>query len=214
MTDTLIKDAQSFLRTLTQNNTKDWWEDNKATYTEKLKTPALALLDALTPQLADVCGDPVKPKLFRPHRDVRFSKDKTPYKTYLHMLWTPQTGGRADPAYFFGINTDSVTIGTGMMGFDKDVLADWRKMVDLDGKRISGIVDDLKAQGFDHWGDPPLKRVPKPWDADHPHADLLRRKTCVMTRPLTEYGPLQDTLMDAFKTANPLTKMLTGIAFG
>lgn len=210
----LITDAQTFLRALEANNTKAWWDDNKTTYDTKLKAPALKLLEALTPHLADLADDPVKPKLFRPHRDVRFSKDKTPYKTYLHMLWTPQTGGRADPAYFFGINTNSVTIGTGMMGFDKDLLADWRKMVDLDGPRIGGIVDALKAQGFDHWGEPALKRVPKPWDADHPQADLLRRKSCVMTRPLTDETPLKDALMAAFTQANPLTKMLTGIAYG
>lgn len=214
MTDTLIDDAQRFLRTLDKNNRKDWWEEHKDTYVTKLKQPSLALLDRLTPRLAALAGDPVKPKLFRPHRDVRFSKDKTPYKTYLHMLWTPQTGGRADPAYFFGIDPTSVTIGTGMMGFDKDLLEDWRKMVDLDGDRIGGIVADLQAKGFQHWGEPALKRVPKPWDPDHPLGDLLRRKSLVMTAPLTITGSLDDSLMAAFETANPLTKMLTGIAFG
>lgn len=211
---TLITDAQKFLNELAQNNTKTWWDANKNTYDTRLKSPALALLDQITPHLAALTGDDITAKLFRPHRDVRFSKDKTPYKTHLHMLWRPNTGGRADPAYFFGINLDSVVVGTGMMGFDKEVLADWRKMVDLDGPRIGGIVQNLKDHGFAHRGEPDLKRVPKPWDADHPHADLLRRKSVVMTRPLAPKGDLASEIMAAFKQAHPLPDMLGRIAYG
>ena len=214
MPDTLIKDAQAFLRQLAQNNEKAWWEDHKDDFAAKLKAPALALLDDLAPALAELSGDPVKPKLFRQHRDVRFSKDKTPYKTHLHMMWTVRTGGRAEPAYFFGIDPGGAVAAAGMMGLDKDVLSDWRKMVDLDAERIGGIVAGLKAHGFDHWHEPELKRVPKPWDADHPLEELLRRKSMVMSKPITPDKPLSDALLDAFAQATPLNRLMGGIAFG
>ena len=214
MADSLIKDAQSFLRKLEKNNRRPWWEENKATYVEKLKEPALALLENLSPKLQELAGDPVKTKLFRPHRDVRFSKDKTPYTTHLHMMWQIEAGGRANPAFFFGINTTRAFVGAGMMGFDKDLLEDWRKMVDLDGDRIGSLVAGLQSEGFTHWQEPELKRVPKPWTADHPLADLLRRKSLVMSAPLPPDRPLKDALITIFARATPLNKMLGGIAFG
>lgn len=214
MSDRLIKDAQTFLRKLEKNNERPWWEENKPAYVEKLKEPALALLNDLAEPLQQLAGDPVKTKLFRPHRDVRFSKDKTPYTTHLHMMWQVETGGRANPAYFFGINTTRAFVGAGMMGFEKDLLDDWRKMVDLDGDRIGGLVAGLQSDGFAHWQQPELKRVPKPWTADHPLADLLRRKSLVMSAPLPADMPLKEALTTIFARATPLIKMLAGIAFG
>ncbi|MBT8410855.1 MAG: DUF2461 domain-containing protein [Octadecabacter sp.] len=89
MFSTLIADAQTFLRSLAQNNSRDWFHANKPRYDSALRDPALALLDEMTPRLATLTGYAITPKLFRPHRDVRFSKNKTPYKTHLHMMWTP-----------------------------------------------------------------------------------------------------------------------------
>ena len=70
----LIPEARAFLSELAQNNTRDWFNDNKPRYEQQLKTPALHLLD----QVAAQVGDGVTTKLFRPQRDIRFSKDKTP----------------------------------------------------------------------------------------------------------------------------------------
>jgi uncharacterized protein (TIGR02453 family) len=209
--DSLITDAKAFYAGLDANNNRDWWTANKSTYETKLKVPALALLDDLATKLQGLTGHPVTPKLFRPHRDVRFSKDKTPYNTHLHMMWSVAGGGRQDPVFYFGIGLDYVSAGAGLMGFEGGVLDDWRKMVDLDGDRIAGIVASVEKAGFALW-EPGLKRVPPPYDKSHPHERLLRMKGLVASRELGGMGPLPDRLMAAFTACWPIDEMLIGIA--
>lgn len=209
--DTLITNARAFLTKLDANNTRDWWQENKATYDTKLKAPALALLDDLSTPLSELTDTPIKSKLFRPHRDVRFSKDKTPYNTHLHMMWQLDGDAPQMPVFFFGIGLDYVTMGAGMMGFDKPVLANWRKMVDLDTDRIMGIVKGVEDQGFS-LREPALKRVPSPYDQDHPAGRLLRMKGAVASGELAGSGPLTDQIMAACRTLWPFNDMLISIA--
>jgi len=211
MSENLIQTAQVFYKDLAANNTKAWWAAHRGTYDDVLKPAALALMGDLAPAISDVADMPVKLKLFRPHRDVRFSKDKTPYKTHLHMMWTLNGDGRQNPVFFFGIGEDYVTVGSGMMGFDKPVLEDWRKFVDLDAKRIIGIVDGVTTDGF-RLRDPALKRVPAAYPADHPAAHLLRMKGCVASKDIGQPADLHDAILNACKQVAPLTALLVQIA--
>lgn len=169
--DRLIPDARAFLGELKNNNSRDWFTAQKARYDADLKAPALALLDQVAADLERQTGDKVETKLFRPHRDVRFSKDKTPYHEHLHMLWT--TPGMA---WFFGISPDYISAGGGRMGMQKETLDAFRARVDAAGDGLQAELDALAAEGF-RIGEPDLKRVPRPYDADHPHGALLRRKS-------------------------------------
>lgn len=214
-TDPLIATAQPFYAALQAHNSRDWWQQNRATYDDRIKPAASALLDDLTPRLAALTGEAIRPKLFRPHRDVRFSKDKRPYKTHLHMMWSVAAEGRQDPAFFFGIDVASVFVGFGITGFDRPVLDDWRKLVDLDAARIGGIIAAAERQGFRLW-EPALKRVPPPYGADHPMGRLLRMKGLVATRPLATRplarpGPLPDRLMATFTDAMPVMAFLLSL---
>lgn len=209
--ETLIPDARAFLRALSKNNNRDWWQGNKARYDAQLKVPALALLADLTPQIASLGDLPVTAKLFRPHRDVRFSKDKTPYKTHLHMMWTLETGARQDVVFFFGIGRDYITAGAGRMGFDKPVLEDWRKFVDLDTDRVQGIIADVTAKGA-VLREPALKRVPPPYPKDHPAAELLRMKGLVAQMALPPQGDLVPQIMTAFRDLWPINALLIQVA--
>lgn len=211
MFDTLIADALKFLRALSRDNSRDWFHAHKADYDVKLRDPAKALLDHMAPKLATLTGYPVTTKLFRANRDVRFSKNKTPYNTHLHMMWGVQTGTRQDPALFFGINTQEVTVATGMMAFSKDVLMDWRKMVDLDGAYIADKILIARAAGFSTW-EPELKRVPPPFDKDHTHGELLRHKGLVVAAHPDLSHDLPAKLEAAFEAAWPVSDMLIGIA--
>ena len=208
---TLIPSAQRFYADLAANNTRDWWQAHRATYDDALRDPALALLDALSAPLADLTCAPVQTKLFRPHRDVRFSRDKTPYTTHLHMMWHMQSDAPQSPVFFFGIGVDYVTIGAGIMEFDKPVLTNWRQMVDLDTARITGIVGAVTAHGFTLRA-PALKRVPPPYAQDHPAAELLRMKGVVASRELTGTAPLPDRIMQGFMQIWPLNALLLSIA--
>ena len=211
MSNTLISTAQTFYAALSDNNNKEWWAQNRVTYDDTLKPAALALLDDLAPKLAHITDTPVTPKLFRPHRDVRFSKDKTPYKTHLHMMWTLDVPARQAPVFFFGIGVDYVSAGTGIMVFDKPVLEDWRKFVDLDTTRVNQIIGAVEAQGF-ALRDPALKRVPSAYPADHPAARLLRMKGCVASKDIGTPADLSRTLLDAFEDLAPLAALLLQIA--
>lgn len=82
----LIPEARAFLSELATHNERNWFTEHKSRYETELKAPALLLLDQVAHDIGRKTGNPPKPKLFRPHRDVRFSKDKTPYTTYLHMM--------------------------------------------------------------------------------------------------------------------------------
>jgi uncharacterized protein (TIGR02453 family) len=209
--DPIITNARSFLQDLNANNNRDWWQEHKAIYDTQLKAPALALMDDLCAPLQQLTGVPVVPKLFRPHRDVRFSKDKTPYNTHLHMMWQVAADAPQNPVFFFGIGLDYVTAGAGMMGFDKPVLSNWRKMVDLDTARIAGLIARIEDQGFG-LREPALKRVPSPFGQDHAAARLLRMKGVVASRELAGKGPLQKQLEDSFASLWPLNNLLISIA--
>ena len=207
---TLISDSRAFLNTLADNNTKDWFTENKPTYETQLKAPALALLDTLAASLKKQTGQVPSTKLFRPHRDVRFSKDKTPYHLHLHMLWsTPPVG------YFFGIGRDYLAVGGGIMGFDKDQLTHWRAAFDgPKGVQLAGAIADLQTQSA-RMDDPELKRVPAPYDKDHPNAALLKRKSCTVWFDFEESditkGGLVPQLETAFQKLQPLTQLLAAL---
>ena len=210
--DRMIETARTFYAALAQSNTKEWWDDHRETYDTILKPSAEALLHDITPLLAKRTGVKIEEKLFRPNRDVRFSKDKTPYKTHIHMMWTMKTGGRQEPVFFFGVSPDYVTVGGGLKTFDKAVLDDWRKMVDLDGDRIGEIIAALVKKGF-VLDEPDLKRVPQPYAADHPLAEHLKRKGMVARRSLG-LGPIPEAIMVAFDALAPFNTMLADIAEG
>lgn len=201
----MIQTGRQFYKELAENNTKDWWSENRATYDDVLKPGALALLQELKPAVSDLAETEVSTKLFRPYRDVRFSKDKTPYKPHLHILWQTPNG----PAWFFGMSHEYLTVGGGVMSFEKPVLDNWRKFVDLDADRVAGIFAALTAKGF-VLREPALKRVPSPYPADHPNADHLRRKACVATRPISGQ-PLTDAILSGFRDLKPMNDLLTQV---
>lgn len=213
MTAALIETAQGFYAQLAQNNSRNWWTTNRAPYDEVLKPQALTLSDDLTPYASDLLDCLIKPKLFRPHRDVRFSKDKTPYKTHLHMMWQAQDpDATQSPVFFFGIGLDYVSVGAGIMGFDKGGgLPDWRTMLDLDTNRIAQIMDQLNALGY-HFRETALKRVPSPYPADHKMAHSMRMKGCVANRDIGTPDKLPQTIKRCFEGRTPLNKLLIQIA--
>lgn len=210
MTD-IIKTAQEFYATLAQNNSKDWWQENRGTYDNTLKPFAQSLLEAMAPKLKTLSDTDVTTKLFRPHRDVRFSKDKTPYKTNVHMMWRLTAEAPQSPVFFFGIGLDYVMAGAGMMGFDKPVLENWRKFADMDHARLTGILDGVAAKGFAA-REPQLKRIPSTYEKDHPGGELLRRKGLIMSKGLGHPNDLEAELFKAFSDLWPVNDLLISIA--
>ena len=207
----LIPEARAFLSDLAAHNNRDWFQDHKAQYDSTLKTPATLLLDQIAFDMTRKNGRTLTPKLFRPHRDLRFSKDKTPYHTHLHMMWT---SGASGPALFLGISPDYVRVGGGLMQFDKTTLPDWRTAVSgAFGTQVQSRLDLLAKDGL--LADAPeLKRVPSPYAKDHPQSDLLRRKGLAVwadVSPSDWASPLA-ALNRSFGQISPLIDLLeTGL---
>ena len=192
--ETLVPDAVAFLDTLKANNNRDWFQANKTDYETTVKHPAKAFGATVAAALLELTGEEHTAKLFRVNRDVRFSKDKTPYNTHLHLLWSAGSG----PGWFFGVSSDYVTAGCGVMAFDKNQLARWRAKVDKDGDAVAAICADLVSARF-RIDKPELKRVPPPFDKDHPHGTLLRHKGLAAWKDVAGKGSPLPRLTSAFK---------------
>lgn len=205
---TLLADARMFLSDLADNNSRDWFNANKGRYDSLLKRPSERLLADVAPFLEEQTGGPVRRKLFRPHRDVRFSEDKTPYHTHLHLMWSRPDGR----AWMLGLSAEYATAGAGIMRFENHQLDRWRDHVS--GPEGEGLEHPLNAGGW-RLDAPDLKRVPQPFSADHPRADLLRRKGLVVWRDGLDAGLMDDplaTLRNSFADMTPVSDWLATIA--
>lgn len=203
--ETMVPEVRAFLGALAANNSRGWFQANKADYEAALKAPAEALLAVVAEELAAMTEAPVETKLFRINRDIRFSKDKTPYHTHLHMLWRPRDS--EGPAWMFGIARDYVKAGWGQMAFPNAALDAWRDL--MGGAAGAAAAATIAATGLSPSA-PDLKRVPAPWPQDHPRADHLRRKGLMLWADVADARP--GTLMEVFARAEPARRALAGLA--
>jgi len=161
-------EAVEFYEGLEADNSKAYWQDHKAVYERCVKAPMQALLAELEPEFGPG-------RIFRPHRDVRFSTDKSPYKT---NCAAQLAGG------YVSISADELFCGGGLYMPAPDQLARYRAAVldDTGGDDLARIVTTLREQGYDVTAHEVLKTAPKGVDKEHPRIDLLRHKGIVMTR--------------------------------
>lgn len=204
----MLDRAQAFYGALARNNSKDWFEPRKAQWKADIEGPATLLTEIVAEELSRMTGLGHTPKLFRIYRDVRFSGDKTPYKTRLGMLWSPVEPA---PQFYFGIDPDRTHVGCAAQGLDKDGITRFRALVDRDGDRLQQLIDDSGGT-LTSIGAAPLKRVPKPYAADHPHAELLRRRSLALSLPLADGWRAGDglvaALIDRFQVLMPVRDFL------
>lgn len=212
-------DTQAFLRDLRANNARDWFNANKKTYERVLKTPAEAFVAELRPRLEALAGVKLGGKVFRIHRDVRFSKDKSPYNTHMHLGFQHQREGgepRRRGGFYFGIDPDAVTLGVGAFDFGPADLDRYRKAVadDHEGGELAKILAGLGARQHDA----DLKRVPAPYPADHPRGALLKHKGLNVWRDLdgTPVGSpdLVDAVVAEFEAMDAINVWLTEVLEG
>jgi uncharacterized protein (TIGR02453 family) len=165
--------AFDFYDDLEMDNTRSFWEAHKATYDVAVRAPMVALTEALGPEFGAA-------KVFRPYRDVRFAKDKTPYKTHqgAFVAAAPATG------WYLEIAAPGFRVGAGFYHAESADLARIRTAIDEDrrGKELEHLLAHLQSAGFELGGDR-LKTSPRGFAADHPRIDLLRHKSLVLGRP-------------------------------
>ncbi len=167
--------ALDFYDDLEVDNSKAFWDAHKEVYRTAVAVP----MTALTEELADEFGPA---KMFRPYRDVRFSKDKTPYKTHqgAFVAVGPATG------YYVQLGAAGVRVGAGFYEASAERLTALRRAIDdgRHGVELEKIVAKLQRKGWEIGGET-LKTAPRGWDADHPRIALLRHKSLTVGR---DYG--------------------------
>ncbi len=215
MTVSFPQGGMDFLVDLAANNQRDWFQANKARYEAELKRPAQALVEALNAELERFSADHVTPPgkaLRRIHRDTRFSKDKTPYNTRIwagfHDLSRPKG---ASAGFYLGISPMGVGVGAGLWMAPKDRLAGLLGAIAQQPAQLVGLLDDLAADYGPPQGDK-LKRVPRPWDADHAGAEQLKHKGLYLKRDLglelATSPELVPTVAGCFRELLPLVRYL------
>lgn len=180
----LPQEGVQFLRDLEANNNRDWFEAHRETYQSQLLEPMQNFVDALGMRLQQtfpqIDFDPAangSGSLTRIYRDVRFSKNKDPYKPWLAVrLWHGPFGRKVGPGFFVRVTSDGIGLFAGCWHFDKPILAAWREWVDR-GTRMDELakaVADMVARGVTGVGGLTYKRVPRGYDKDHARAELLK----------------------------------------
>jgi uncharacterized protein (TIGR02453 family) len=212
-------EAIGFLADLAANNDRTWFTPRKAQYAELVKRPLEALCVALqerfTARGLPLTADPAHSP-FRVYRDVRFSKDKSPYKPYASARF-PMAGG--GPGAYVHIEPGEIFAGGGLWQPEPPVLARWRQIVASDPAQVRAAVEDpgfAAAYGM-VYGDR-LTRVPTGYPKDSPDADLLTLKDIIFRRRLADAdvisADLPDLLADSYEVAMPVFTLLAGIAAG
>lgn len=160
-------EAILFYEGLLADNSKTYWTAHKDVYERAVRQPMQALLEELAP------GFHAEVTLFRPYRDVRFSKDKSPYKTaqggFLEMV--------SGVGYYMQIDADGVLVGGGFHSQDREQIARFRAAIDSDltGPQLEEITRKLAKAGFEIGGNQ-VKTRPRGVAPDHPRLELMRRE--------------------------------------
>jgi uncharacterized protein (TIGR02453 family) len=201
--------ALDFYDDLEVDNTKSFWEAHKDVYATAVKAPMTALCHALEPEFGPG-------KVFRPYRDVRFAKDKTPYKTHqgAFVAAGPSMG------WYVELSPRGVRVGAGFYEASGERLAAIRAAIDDDrtGPALRRTLTRLEKDGFDIGGER-LKTSPRGYDADHPRIELLRHKQVIAGK---SYGfekvihspEVLDMVRDDWRALKPLVTWLTRAVSG
>ena len=195
--------ALEFYRDLEQDNTRAFWLAHKDTYERDVKAP----FEALSELVADEFG---ALRVFRPNRDVRFSKDKSPYKTRCYAI----TEGEGGESYYLEVSASGLVVATGYWMMANDQLDRYRRAVDDDyaGRELERIMADLAAQELRNEA-PGLKTAPRGYPRDHPRIALLRQKSVAVMRrfPPTRWlgtPAAADPIVEVWRAGGPMNAWL------
>jgi uncharacterized protein (TIGR02453 family) len=193
-------EALDFYEGLEADNSKTYWNDHKELYQEAVLAPAEELMARLEPELGDG-------KIFRPNRDLRFSADKSPYKTHVGVYF--EHGG------YVQLSARGLASGLGMYHLAADQLDRYRKAVaeDVTGRELERVIAKLAKGGVPVVGMDSLKTAPRGYPKDHPRIGLLRHKGLIAwqeweVEPWLSTPEAADRLLAFLRGARPLQDWL------
>ena len=195
------EEALDFYDGLAADNSKSYWSEHKAIYEQMVLLP----MTELTEELAAEFGEP---KIFRPYRDVRFSADKSPYKTHIGAV----IGGTG----YVQLSAEGLGAGAGMWQMGPEHLERYRAAVASDdpGAELEQVIALIEKADVTVHGHGALKSAPRGYPADHPRIALLRYKGLTAWKqwpvePWLETAAAKDHLISFFRTVQPLCSWLT-----
>jgi uncharacterized protein (TIGR02453 family) len=209
--------ALDFLRKLKRNNRREWFEARRDVYERELKRPMLALIDRLTHGMMEYAPDHIRPPqkcMLRIYRDIRFSADKTPYKTNVAAWWTrnglEKTSGGG---YYLHFSTTELIIAAGVYMPPKEQLFAIRQHLLKHHAEFRRLIENRKLRAKMTLHDPQaLTRPPKGFCADHPAIEWIkwRQWGVIATLPVAEVlkSKLAAVVEDHFRLATPLVDFL------
>ena len=218
--------ARTFLRGLRRNNNREWFLANRERYEAEVRAPMKALVEEVDVRLAEIIpeivGDP-KRSMFRINRDIRFSNDKSPYKTtaacwFYHMDAGRGVGGDAahgGAGFYFDLGPDESWVGGGIWMPPRPTLARIRERIDEEHESLTGILRARELKPYEGLSrEAMLTRMPRGFEMDHPAAELLRHQSFTMGRSLVDaevFGAkLPDLIARDFARLVPLIRWLNG----
>jgi uncharacterized protein (TIGR02453 family) len=188
--------AIDFFDGLEEDNSKEYWSAHKATYDQDVRAPMQALLDELAGEFGEA-------KIFRPNRDIRFSADKSPYKT--NLAATLGGGG------YVSLSGAGLGVGTGMYWMASDQLERFRAAVADDGTggQLESLVAERRRAGAEVTAHESLKTAPRGYPKDHPRIELLRLKGLITWRewpvePWLATGKAKTRVVEHLRGAQPI----------
>ncbi len=195
-------DLFQFLRDLSEHNDRDWFASNKHRYVDHVKDPLLQFIEEFAPLLSSISPHyRAIPKanggsLFRIYRDIRFSKNKDPYKTHAGIHFRHELGKSAHaPGYYLHIQPDKVFVALGVWQPERDALLRIRTAIDENQERWNTLVGEGDFSGNFSLAGSALKRAPKGFDPDHPLIEDLKRKDFFGVCQLSEEAVLAPDLL-------------------
>lgn len=174
-----------FLKKLAANNDRDWFTENKKEFTS-IQTEVKSFYAAIQENL-EKHDEIEKHKLFRIYRDVRFSKDKTPYKTHFAGSYS-RLGAHLRGGYYLRLKPGESFLAGGFWEPNKEDLFRIRKELEIDASDFREVIGDanfVKYFGTELEGEE-LKTAPKGFDKTHPDIDLIRKKGYIAVRNFTD----------------------------
>jgi uncharacterized protein (TIGR02453 family) len=197
-----------FLTGIAANNDKAWFDANRPLYEAGYVEAGKAFVAAIAPHLQalspGVHAEPrVNGSIMRINRDVRFSKDKRPYKTHLDFwFWHGEKKGWNCPGFYLRITPETVFIGTGMHQFDKDMLDSYRHAVVLprSGKALQAAIAKVQAAGDYEIGEKTRKKPPRGFEVDPDRVELLLHEGLTATKTLPASVAYQTGFVDLCAT--------------
>ena len=193
------EEALEFYEGLAADNTKTYWTKHKEIYDAKVLRPMTELVEELAPEFGET-------KIFRPYRDIRFSKDKTPYKAHI---------GAMVGSGYVQFSSQGLAAGNGMYGMAPDQLDRYRQAVagDRTGGKLEDVITAVESAGIGVTGRDVLKATPRGYPADHPRIGLLRYKGIVAWKewPVAawlETAAARDRVTGFLRATRPLSAWL------